>query len=332
MRKIIFLLLLLDISTTAYNQTIRGAIHDELTRSPIHFSAVYFNGTFAGTHSDQNGYFELDISKNISKPLTVSALGYYSITVTDLVTDKFYRIYLTPKIFELNEVIISAKGKGKARRERNANLKSFRDDFLGTTFNAQKCKVTNENDITFKYDYNTDTLKAYSLKPILIENGALGYRISYYLDKFESCKKDNYLLYSGSIVFREDLTANENQKKRYERRRKIVYLGSRMHFFRSLWKNDLESSGYSVLDSTYKKLNYENFVTQSDTLARYITHYRKLFIAYYTKDPETSVMMVKDSVYFDRDGYFDAFGIRWNGEMAKYRIADCLPFEYSIEY
>jgi len=65
----------------------------------VNFATVYFNGTFVGTHSDQNGYFELDISKYKSMPLTVSALGYYTVTISDLSSAKYYRILLVPKVF-----------------------------------------------------------------------------------------------------------------------------------------------------------------------------------------------------------------------------------------
>jgi hypothetical protein len=331
MKEIILLLLLINFSTNTYNQIIKGIIQDHLTHSPINFAAVYFNATFVGTHSNQNGSFELDISKNKSMPLTISSLGYYSVTVSDIIADKYYRIYLTPKVFELNEVIISAKANTKARRERKVNLKSFKDEFLGTTMNALKCEITNENDLSFKYDSVNDTLKAFSINPILIENMALGYRISYYLDKFESCKKNGYFFYSGNIVFQEDITTKKNQIQRFERRRKNAYLGSRMHFFRTLWENLLDSTGYSVFDTTYKKLNYNNFIIQKDSLTKYLLYSGKLFVSYYKKAPETCITMINDSVYFNKNGYFDALGIKWAGEMAKQRIADCLPYEYSIK-
>lgn len=329
MRKITLFFLLISFNITAYNQIIKGTVQDYITKSNINFAAVYFNGTFVGTHSDQNGSFELDISKNISMPLTISALGYYSVTVADLSANKYYRIYLVPKVFELKEVVISAKANVKARRERKANLKSFKDDFLGMTLNAQKCEITNENDITFKYDSLNDTLKAFSLKPILVENRALGYKISYYLDKFELCNRYNFLFFSGNIIFREDLTMKKSQMKRFERRRKTAYFGSRMHFFRTLWENNLASTGYSVSDSAYKKLNYDNFVIQTDSLTKYLKYRGTLLISYYKKTPETFIM-IKDSAYFDKNGYFDALGIKWKGEMAKRRIADWLPYEYSI--
>ena len=72
----------------------------------------------------------------------------------------------------MNDVVIN--GKSLAReRERNLNL--FREAFLGTTANAEECEIINENDITFNYDSDRDTLKAFASKPIIINNMALGY-------------------------------------------------------------------------------------------------------------------------------------------------------------
>ena len=41
--------------------------------------------------------------------------------------------------------------------------------------------------------------------------------------------------------------------------------------------------------------------------------------------------MMQDSVCFDKQGYFDPLGISWTGEMARQRIADLLPYDYSMK-
>ncbi len=75
MRKIILLFLLISFCTSAYSQIVKGRILDQKTGSSIGFASVYFNGTLVGTLANQNGYFELDIPKFLSVPLTISALG-----------------------------------------------------------------------------------------------------------------------------------------------------------------------------------------------------------------------------------------------------------------
>jgi hypothetical protein len=328
MKKFVLLFIFINLYVAAYNQVIKGTIFDSKTKDPISFGAVYFNGTCVGASSDLNGYFELDISKYITMPLTISALGYYSVTLAEFQADKAIIVYLTPKIFELKEVVINAKSLASERRR---NLNIFKHEFLGLTKNALYCKITNESDITFNYGSNDDTLKAFALRPILIDNRGLGYQITYYLDEFKFCKKNTSVFFKGNIIFKEDSTTSKMQKQRFEQRRKYVYLGSRMQFFRELWANNLKSTGFFALDSTFSILKYNKIVIQTDSLDKYLKKIGYLGIAYSARFPTSHIVFLKDRVYFDKNGYFDPAGISWEGEMSKQRIADWLPYDYTVK-
>jgi len=324
MRKSISIFLFLNFYLIAYNQVIRGTIMDQMTREKIYFAYVYINGTFVGTTSDKNGNFELDISKYYSMPLTISAIGYYSVILTVKSTDKPILIYLKPKVYELNEVVINAKTNDKERKE---NLRLFRNEFIGTTWNARNCEITNETDIKFVND--KDTLKAFSSKPIHIDNKALGYKVTYFLDEFEFTKRSQHLFFTGNIIFNEDLTTGEEQKKTFEKRRKNAYFGSIMHFFRALWGNKLDSTGFIVKNSASIILNYNNIVVQVDSLTKFLKYPENLDICFNTALSISNVIFLDEEVFFDENGYFDPSGISWSGVMAKQRIADWLPYEYS---
>jgi len=326
MKKILFLFLLFNISLIAYNQVIKGTIYDKNTKSVIYSAAVYFNGTATGTLSDQNGGFQIDISKYRSMPLTISAIGYYSATLNKLSIEKPLLVYLDPKLFELNEVVVKEKSHARERRE---NLTIFRNEFLGTTGNSFSCAISNEDDIRFIYDSDDDTIKAFAIKPILIDNKALGYKITYYLDKFEYYKQSSSFFFNGNIVFNIDSTKDESKAKLYERKRKNAYVGSRMHFFRTLWINDLNSAGFIVKNSANEPVGYKQIVFQKDSHTKYLRCHGGMGISYYTKQPTSFIVFLKEDIYFDANGYFDATGISWEGEMARQRIADLLPFEYS---
>lgn len=49
-------------------------------------------------------------------PLTISALGYYSVTLTDFLLDKPFLIYLNSKVYELEEIVITTKYNYLARK------------------------------------------------------------------------------------------------------------------------------------------------------------------------------------------------------------------------
>ena len=323
------LFLLVNLHLVAYNQVIKGIVFDKKNDSAISFAAIYFNGTFVGTQSNINGNFELDISKNTSRSLTISALGYYSVTLTTFSADLPLLVYLTPKVYDMHEITVSGNS---LVRKRKANLKLFRNEFLGTTFNARNCDIINENDITFNYNSDEDTLKAFASTPILINNNALGYNITYYLDKFEYYKKSCSFFYRGNIIFSKDLKFGDGHKQLYERRRRNTYLGSRMHFFRALWANELESSGFIVKNSDEKSLNYNDIViTENIRLDSPKSHNKALkygenLFIHYTK--LSTLIFLKSKVFFDKDGYFDQSGIKWQGDMVTQRVGDQLPYEY----
>jgi hypothetical protein len=326
MKKIIFFLLLFNFCSFTYSQIIKGTILDKSNDSKISFATIYLNGTYIGTYSDQNGYFELDITKYSSMPLTISALGYYSITLPDFSKDKPLVVYLTPKVFELDEVVVKSKSLS---RERNEKLILFRNEFLGPTENGQNCEIINENDISFNYDSDKDTLKAFASKPLLINNRRLGYKITYYLDKFEYYKKTKSFFYQGTIIFNEDSICDKTQKQSIDRRRRYAYLGSRMHFFRELWTNNLSKSGFKILNSSDEDLDYKNLVIQKDSLRKVLSYNEKIGIGYYSRTPSSYIVFHKNEVFFDKNGYFDSSGVAWEGQMAKLRIGDLLPYEYN---
>lgn len=330
MKRIVLFLLLVNFFQVGHTQIVKGTILDKSDNLKINFASIYINGTSVGTNSDQNGYFDLDITKYGSLPLTISALGYYSVTLTDFSREKPIEIYLIPKTFELNEVFVVAKSTAK---ERKANLKLFRDQFLGSSYNGQNCVIMNEGDITFKNDTSCDTLKAFASKPILIINNALGYKFTYYLDKFEYYRKSKSFLYKGSAIFNEDMSAALIQKKFFEKRRKIAYLGSRSHFFASLWANKLKSNGFTLRNSADQILNYEDIVIERSGFKKYLSYKGNLSIYYLSNSPNSLIdlLKTKDPVFFDSSGYFDGSGVKVIGQMAQQRIGDLLPYDYKLK-
>lgn len=204
----------------------------------------------------------------------------------------------------------------------------FKNEFLGTSANAQNCDILNEDDITFNYDTDDDTLKAFSSKPIQIINKKLGYKITYYLDNFEYYKRSKSFVYKGNLIFKEDLATHDSQKPIFERRRKNSFHASRMHFFRTLWANDLKSTGFVVYNSTNNFLDYPNIVLEDDRHRKFLTYKKYLGICYYSKLPTSKILFLKEKVYFDKNGYFDESGITWDGKMASKRIGDQLPYDY----
>jgi len=325
MRNFVLILILIISNTVSYCQIIKGTVLDEKTKSPIGFASVYFNGTFDGTISDEKGYFELNRSKHLIMPLTISAVGYYSNMLTDFSSTKSINIYLKSKEYVLQEAVVKSKSL-KALRKRYLRL--FKEEFLGLSDNSLKCKILNEEDITFNYYKDKDTLRAFASKPLLIENKSLGYRVTYYLDKFEYYWKYGAIFFSGNIAFNEDDLNPENLKS-YTENRKDTYWGSRMHFFRTLSLNDSIIKGFTITNSKSKLLKLRDIVVQDSSENRYLYYPNGFKIT--CSRGISYVNTLKKYVYFDKTGYFDGAGINWVGNMGDQRVADWLPYEYKTE-
>jgi len=323
--KLFFLcFLILNFSIISWAQQIRGLVLDKETNAPIDYASVFFDGTFVGTTTDEKGGFELDVSKYGSRPLTVSAVGYYSLTILELSLEENIQVELTPKVFELEEVVVSTKSLVRKKR---ACMRIFRNEFIGLTSNARKCYILNEEDISFNYDHDQDTLRAYASKPILIRNLSLGYDITYHLDRFEYDRRTQTTLYTGSIIFNRDLAEDEESMQRYERRRAYAFTGSSKHFFRALWNNSLESEGFILTNyRTEQNLQYEDIVSENIQGRKFLIYNQDIKIDYYS---DFSYISFREfQVNFEQDGYFEPLPIIWTGKMSEQRIADFLPFEY----
>jgi len=326
MKKLVLLLLAIHVVIVGHAQTVQGIVFDKSNNAKISFASVYINGTSIGTYSDKDGYFELDITKHNSMPLTISALGYYSTTLTNFVSNKILEVCLTPKTFELKEVIVAAKSH---KKERSANLKLFKTQFLGQSANGRKCVIQNEDDI--KFVDSGSSLKAFAVKPIEIVNNGLGYKITYYLDLFEYNMESGFFSYKGNALFKEDMSVGMTKNSIFEKRRKKAYIGSIFHFFRSLWRNSLESNGFNVRNGEDKVVNYEDIVTIGSDFKKYLSYKGNLYIYYLSKPPDSYIELVKDRVYFDNVGYFDGSGVKIIGQMATQRIGDLLPYEFETK-
>jgi hypothetical protein len=328
MRTNLIIIFLIITCLPNYSQVISGSVFDNKTRKQIPYANVFFNGTTIGTYTDISGNFNLILPTDGKFPIAVSAIGYESILLTDYSTDYSIKVFMEPKIYKLGEVIVSSKMSLRNRIARKQNLSLFKRQFFGKSLNATQCKILNENDIILQYLDNEDILKAYSKNPLIIINKALGYHITYYLHTFECSSSGDSLKLYGNYILKDDNAMQGQKKVRAEKRRRFAYLGSRMQLFRSLWDNDLDSTGFTLKNMKNDILSYDSLVIQTDSKTKFLKRKGIVNIAYLSKWNDTQIMILKDSIYFNKFGYFDPYCINWKGVMSEQRIADLLPFDY----
>ena len=246
-QKYLFLLMFLS-ATGLFAQTgplrVTGVVTDSLTNETLPFASVFFAGTTYGTTSDKEGNYSLSTKAPGTYDLVISFLGYetfYRQILLDGSGEVQLNVALVTEARNIGGVVVTAKKDEKWRN----NLETFKRAFLGNSENAEQCKILNEEVLNFDYDPNEQSLEAYAGEPLIIENKALGYRISYLLEDFRILYKYNYTSYYGFTSFKE-MGKESKPKKRWVRNREKSYNGSMQHFFKAVFESRVEEEGFVV--------------------------------------------------------------------------------------
>lgn len=253
------LLCLLLMPALAWGQvTITGKLISAADKKPVPYASVFLSNTVVGAQTTEDGSFTLTNVKNGQYDLVISFIGFETHHQTVTVTGTSLTlgiITITPKATQLKEVTIGADPN------RDRNLADFIREFIGHSENAADCKILNPEVINLRFDGRS--LIASSDDYILIENKALGYKIRYQLNTFTRNYTTGMVFFAGPVLF-EQLPGKPSQIRGWQKRRLDVYQGSDMHFFRSIFADQLAQEGFRVL-RLIKKPNPER---PSDSLIR----------------------------------------------------------------
>ncbi|HEY6503945.1 MAG TPA: carboxypeptidase-like regulatory domain-containing protein [Chitinophagaceae bacterium] len=224
--------------------TIKGRVVNISTGAPVPGSSVFINNTSKGTTADKNGNFELNDVPPGKHELIISSIGYetnvFPFTAEQLPLQ--LKVELEVKVKELKNVIVEPSvEEGWAKWGR-----MFTENFIGRTPNARHCKIKNENAIRFRYYKKSNRVVAYADEPVILENKALGYRISYQMEEFEVNFKTGVTFFAGYPFF-EDIDKNrKGLQQKWGRNRDKAYYGSMMHFMYGLYHDSLQQQGFEV--------------------------------------------------------------------------------------
>ncbi|WP_184550050.1 carboxypeptidase-like regulatory domain-containing protein [Mucilaginibacter sp. FT3.2] len=243
MRNILFLLLLMAPVFCLGQIKITGKIINSDDKKPVANASAFLNNAIVGNKTADDGTFTLSNVKPGQYTFIVTAIGYETYSLNLMTGTKdivLAEISLKPKTIMLQEVNI----KPDPNRQRNYN--DFKNLFLGTSANAQLCKILNPDVVDVDFDSKTGILSASSGDDFVeIENKALGYLIKYKITKF-SFEPKGVFYYEGISVFQE-LKGSKSQKRKWEKRRLVAYQGSSMHFLRSVITDETTREGFEVL-------------------------------------------------------------------------------------
>ena len=228
----------------AQQNKVSGRVLDAQSRQPIYLANVFFANTSIGTTTKEDGTFLFESFPDGKYDLTVTFVGYqnYQVAINFNELDGVsLEVILKEMPIYLKEIQVHENITGWKR-----NFGNFKRSFLGTTRNSQKCTIVNGKSLHLYFDPEVRILFASASEPIIIENRALGYRIFYFLNKFEFHSAGELAYTSGIPKFELLEPKSPKEQSKWEVNRKEAFAGSIMHFMRALGKNQLQQNGFEV--------------------------------------------------------------------------------------
>jgi hypothetical protein len=273
MKKTLPILLFFFLSAHAHAQALRGILLSKGELKPIPSATVYLSNTMISATSKEDGSFEFAYIPSGRYELVVSCISYRTvrIEISSASLPKNLTIQLEPVVKELNDVVVRSYDKEGWSKWGPF----FLEQFFGITPFSADVDLVNPEVIKFIHDKTTNTINAFSHQPLIIKNNALGYELFYELDQFEFNFSSKILLFQGFPLFKEMIPKRASQERKWKNNRKEAYLGSIMHFFRSLYRNQLLENGFEVR-SLIEVTNEEKIRVKNLLSSRYKSNKNKV--------------------------------------------------------
>ncbi|WP_145860434.1 carboxypeptidase-like regulatory domain-containing protein [Pedobacter suwonensis] len=236
---VLFFSLVVKICFAQQNYVLSGTVKDK-RGEVLPGAGVYVSGYKMATVTDNNGNYTLPLKPG-NYDILVQLIGYKTVNKSIIIADKAIKLdlVLEESITQLSEVTI------KPDPDRAHYIAMFKDFFIGTTPNAQQCKMINPNVLLVDYDRDEAKLTVKTNQFLIIENQALGYRIKYLVNNFEYSSRTKIIYYEG-FPYYEDLKGSARKKKIWAKKRLTAYLGSPQHFFTSLYNGRATEEGFII--------------------------------------------------------------------------------------
>ena len=243
-RFLIILLLLIPVRTglAQISATITGTVTDS-TDQPISGANVFIAGSMMGSTTDDNGRYTLSDIPLGTLRLVVSHIGYESLHEDLFIREArpYTRNYRLHEIlYELGSITVTADNRRWKRQ-----LERFTRVFIGETPNAQKTVILNPEVLDF--EGRSGDFRAQASEPLIIENRALGYKLTFFLKEF--IIDPTGWRWDGEPLFEPLEPSNPEEAALWNAKRDTAFYGSFRHFLLSVINNQVEEQGFKIYSS-----------------------------------------------------------------------------------
>lgn len=322
---------------------------------PLSDVHVFIAESMIGAVTKADGSFYIGRVPAGHHTLYVSALGFAPVRIDTLFranTTYRFEIELHEVVLEGPEVIVTAERDPTWYRR----LRKFERLFVGESPNASECTIQNPEVLSFDARW-WGRLTAHAREPIEIINLALGYRVLYFLEEFESA--GGTIRWDGEPFFEELEPVDSVQATRWREARRAAYYGSYRHFMQSLLRGTHREEGFyayrvhgqegGIRGGTRFGLQRDDILQVAPDSTQHVLDFRGFVEVMYPREPVDDAYLrwrrgttwyddrVQRSFFELTDGpaHVDArgeivepYGVTVYGYFAYERIADLVPKEY----
>lgn len=256
MKNLLLLFLIIPLVSISQNR-IQGIVIDSKSKQPLPFASIVTNTNF-GTLTDVDGKFHVK-AKNAFHQITISYVGYQSVTIPISEKDRFISVKLKASVEKLKEILITAKENPALQIIRNT-IKNKTKNNIEKSLNSFKFNTYNKILVTA----NPDSISGKVDSVFTIKKGVKSFKkldSSNYKFKKEIDKQHLYIS--------EKISEYQFQKGK---KKKEVVLASRMA--------GLQQPIYELLAITFQDFSFYNeFYTIAGT--KYINPIAKNALRHY---------------------------------------------------
>lgn len=326
---------------------VTGRVTDASNGAPVAGAHVFLAYTQRGSVTDAGGRYTIDGVAEGSYTLVVSMLGYETVRrPLDVPAEAGVEdvdVELHPVAYELEGIEVTARSNRRWQRR----FRRFRRLLLGESDHAAACTILNPLVVEFR-GATSNRLQAIATAPLIIENRALGYRITFVLREFVYDAQSGILRYQGEPFFEPLEPAGPEERDTWERHREDAYRGSLAHLLSSIIDDRTFEESFLLYDTRSENpLRGKNMVEPGPLPSQFeLTYLGRMRVVYRriirrggrrlfgtrTVEEVSDLLVNASRGLIQRDGYYrppDLFTVF--GAMSERRLADALPREYGLK-
>jgi len=338
--------------------TLTGTVTDTMG-TPLSNVAVFIASSTMGTVTGEDGLYIITGVPLGTLRLYASSVGYepqfVDMFVKDAVTIE-HDFVLPEAVYQMGELTV-----GGDNRRWQRQLERFTRIFIGESPNASETKIMNPEVLDFSG--RSGTFRAQASEPLVIENKALGYRITYYLNEFVA--EPSSWRWDGEPLYEPLPPSSPEEAARWNAKRDSTFYGSFRHFLLAAINDQLDEHGFKIYASSGRTTRFSAGASQfpggtrtelfaSDILRpgeaadERILDFKGMLDVIYTRELESSAYLRQEGlrrrprfqtspIQLDRGptivdlkgDTLDPYGVTFYGGYFAYeRVADDVPKEY----